>query len=122
MQRRRTHLTMSDIVATLYRLLAMVDAQTVARRAVLCGCGVCPACEAREVLERWEHGRRTRGSAMPHHRGEANPRAKLTLAQVQDIRRRAAAGERRISIRRDYPGVCGSVISDVINRRTWDVA
>lgn len=51
-------------------------------------------------------------------RGEHNARAKLTAAQVVEIRRRAATGETQVSIAADF-GVRSASISYILNGRNW---
>lgn len=84
-----------------------------------CECGVCPLCRARQMLDRWEHGRQTRGKPQPRRSGEQDPQAKLTAEQVRWIRKRAAAGERTCTIRRDFPQVKPGALYDIVNGRTW---
>ena len=50
--------------------------------------------------------------------GELNLNAKLTEASVKEIRTRAAAGDARPSLAKEY-GVSVALISHVINRRAW---
>jgi hypothetical protein len=50
--------------------------------------------------------------------GESSAQSKLTAANVQEIRRRHTAGERRASLAR-YFGVTGPTISHIIKRRSW---
>jgi hypothetical protein len=50
--------------------------------------------------------------------GERASRSKLTEPDVRDIRRRYAAGERCISIARDYP-VGDTAIQEIVARRNW---
>jgi hypothetical protein len=51
-------------------------------------------------------------------RGERHCRARFTDAQVLDIRRRIANGERNITIAREF-GVSKGAISGIVNGRTW---
>lgn len=51
-------------------------------------------------------------------RGAGHPRARLTEAQVQAIRARSAAGERRIDVAKDY-GVSASAITEIVRGRAW---
>jgi len=50
--------------------------------------------------------------------GEANGRAKLTEAQVKEIRAACAAGERQCDVAARY-GVGQTAISDIVRRRKW---
>ena len=51
-------------------------------------------------------------------RGDVHPNAKLTVADVLDIRRRAAAGEPKAALARAF-GVSPCTIRNVVVRRTW---
>jgi hypothetical protein len=51
-------------------------------------------------------------------RGEARPQAKLTTADVAEIRRRGMAGDAKKAIARDY-GVAPRTVRDVVRRRRW---
>lgn len=53
-----------------------------------------------------------------NHRGERNGRAKLTRAQVESIRRRAAAGESRYLLGQEFC-VRRDTISEIIFGRRW---
>lgn len=53
-----------------------------------------------------------------HSRGERGPRAKLTTAQAQSIRERAAAGAHQRALADEY-GVEQSTISRVVRRRSY---
>lgn len=53
-----------------------------------------------------------------HVCGENHYAAKLILAQVREIRKRAASGEGSTSICRDYP-VTLNAIREIIHRSTW---
>lgn len=53
-----------------------------------------------------------------HRRGAANPRARLTEADVKEIRRRHAAGESQWSLARDFR-VSGANINLIVLRKTW---
>jgi hypothetical protein len=50
-------------------------------------------------------------------RGEAHPKAKLTSAQVAEIKARVAAGEKQITMVREY-GSSKATISFIINGKT----
>lgn len=50
--------------------------------------------------------------------GEQHPMAKLTAGQVREIRRRAAAGERRVDLAEKF-GVTPSAISNIVLRVSW---
>lgn len=50
--------------------------------------------------------------------GEGNSQARLTEAQVREIRQRYANGERQGDIARDYP-VCKVTINVIVNRQRW---
>lgn len=50
--------------------------------------------------------------------GEQSPHAKLTEAQVREIRRRRAAGEKVVALGRAY-GVTHTLISAIALRRAW---
>ena len=50
--------------------------------------------------------------------GESNPRAKLTMDDVREIRRRIDAGETNIAIARDFP-VTHSMVSRIRRSRSW---
>lgn len=50
--------------------------------------------------------------------GERNPRAKLTQADVSQIRRRHSRGERTAAMAREY-GVSKSAMHDVVHGRHW---
>ena len=52
------------------------------------------------------------------NRGEKNPRAKLTEADVLEIRQRAASGEKQKDIAADYP-VSYSLIRGIVCRSCW---
>lgn len=52
------------------------------------------------------------------HPGEANGRAVLALGEVEQIRRRYAAGERQRPLAKEY-GVAQSTISQIANGRLW---
>jgi hypothetical protein len=57
-----------------------------------------------------------------HNRGERAPHAKLTPAQVREIRSRVAAGTRQRILATEY-GVDPMTINSVVRRRSWvDVA
>jgi DNA invertase Pin-like site-specific DNA recombinase len=71
----------------------------------------------------WKHlnlpaidGRARIGAGKLH--GEDQPKAKLTTAQVLEIRERAERGERHTSIARDYP-VSRSGVYLIATRRNW---
>lgn len=67
------------------------------------------------MREMTERGR----GRIPHHRGESNNKAKLTEAQVREIRARYAAG--RISIRQlaaEY-GVTFAPVQHILSGKTW---
>lgn len=65
--------------------------------------------------------RDTKGRGVPPARvfGEATTAAKLTAADVLDIRSRHAAGERAVSIARSYTTVKRGAIYKIINRQRW---
>lgn len=50
--------------------------------------------------------------------GESNPRAKLSLGDVENIRHRIACGETNISIATDYP-VTHALISRIRVGKAW---
>lgn len=50
--------------------------------------------------------------------GEQNPRAKLTAAQVQAIRRRVACGEKTIAIAKEI-GVTNTLVRLIVQRKCW---
>ena len=50
--------------------------------------------------------------------GEANGKAKLTEAQVRDIKARQASGERQADLAREY-GVSRPTISNIIRGKRW---
>lgn len=52
------------------------------------------------------------------HKGENNPKAKLTAAQVKEIRRRSAGGESERALAKDF-GVHHRTIHDIRSERTW---
>lgn len=58
------------------------------------------------------------GRARMAHLGERNPRARLTEAQVRDIRARLATGTSRNSLAAEYQ-VDKATITDIKNRATW---
>lgn len=62
------------------------------------------------------HGSKTTPERVP--RGERSGRAKLTEAQVREIRARAASGEPQSSIGRSF-GVYQGTISQIVLRRSW---
>ena len=90
----------------------------------MCVCHTCdnPACvnpghlylgsPAINARDRAVHGRQQ------HLKGTLNPHAKLTEAQIPEIRAARASGESTVSLARKY-GVCQSVISAVVCRKTW---
>jgi hypothetical protein len=51
-------------------------------------------------------------------RGELNPRAKLTLAQVDEIRARVAAGESKAAVARSL-GVHETTVGDIALSKNW---
>lgn len=51
-------------------------------------------------------------------RGEEGPAAKLTAADVLEIRRRRAAGERGLKVAADF-GISPAAVSHIKHRRTW---
>jgi hypothetical protein len=51
-------------------------------------------------------------------RGHRNPAARLTEAQVRDIRRRRSLGERPVDLAREH-GVSKTTIGDICSRRIW---
>lgn len=60
---------------------------------------------------------RCRGGS-PGLKGEKHGRAKLTEAQVREMRRRAAAGETRVHLAACY-GVSPSTVDAIVGRRNW---
>lgn len=54
------------------------------------------------------------------HDGPRNPRAKLTEAQVVEIRMRSKAGEQGRALAREF-GVADSTVYDIIRRKNWRV-
>jgi hypothetical protein len=66
---------------------------------------------------RWqnEHDKRRHGTALL---GEQHHRAKLTEADVRNVRRRRAAGEAGNALAREY-GVTPSAICAIVKRRVW---
>jgi len=52
------------------------------------------------------------------YRGDIHYKTRLTTADVLEIRRRIAAGDRVSVIARDY-GVCSSTVSLIHLRRNW---
>jgi hypothetical protein len=67
----------------------------------------------RQAWERGSHDNTNIGAA-----GEANYSAKLTEAQVREIRTRRAAGERATELAVEF-GVSESTVSDIHLRRRW---
>ncbi len=61
---------------------------------------------------------RDRQMKQRHAYGERSPMAKLTLEQIQDIRRRHAAGETQTALAREY-GVRQGHVSRIIRRASW---
>lgn len=57
-----------------------------------------------------------------HHgtdaRGEKNPRARLTAAQVVEIRTACASGRSHTDVARQF-NLCRQTVSDIANRRRW---
>jgi hypothetical protein len=53
-----------------------------------------------------------------HHKGERNPRAKITAAQAVSIRDRVTSGERQIDVARSL-GVNPQIVNAVVKGRTW---
>lgn len=51
-------------------------------------------------------------------RGERQGGAKLTEAQVHEIRRRRGEGESRKSLEQAF-GVAGATISNIVSRKNW---
>jgi len=62
--------------------------------------------------------RKGRNYPPPHHLGERNHAAKLSVEQVRDIRRRAELGEQRKDIAAVY-NVAPANVSQIVLRRTW---
>jgi hypothetical protein len=50
--------------------------------------------------------------------GTGNPGAKLTEAQVREMRERVAAGAKQRHIAREY-GISEGSLSSIVNRKTW---
>ena len=50
--------------------------------------------------------------------GEANPRAKLTEADVREIRRRVADGATRKEVSREF-GIKAATVRQIVRRETW---
>jgi hypothetical protein len=69
---------------------------------------------ADNLHDMWAKGR----GFIPHRRGEANNKARLTVAQVQDLRRQAAAGASFRSLAAAV-GVTHGTVSAAVNRKTW---
>jgi hypothetical protein len=63
-----------------------------------------------------QHAWRTGLSSQPH--GEKSYRAKLSGAQVADIRERASSGETQQSLADEY-GVCQAQVSRIVHRKQW---
>ena len=76
-----------------------------------------PSCQNPRHLYRAEADELARRAAarLPHPSGDAHPRAKLTDAQVAEVRRRRAAGERGKDLAREY-GVSDATISLAVRR------
>lgn len=51
-------------------------------------------------------------------RGESNSQAKVTEAEVREIRRRRAAGETQRKVAADH-GISQSTVNRIVNRRGW---
>lgn len=75
---------------------------------------------AADMMERGRHGGTffTQPAAEQRARGEQNSKAKLTKAEVLDIRRRAANGELHRSIAVSH-GVSRAAVSYIVRRITW---
>ena len=89
------------------------------------GMDVCHQCDVRDCVA-IEHlylgdrkqnmdDARTRGRTS---RGELRYSAKLTEANVRDIRHRVAGGTRRRDLAEEF-GVCEQTIDNVVNRKKW---
>ena len=51
-------------------------------------------------------------------RGDSHPRAKLSSADVKEIRRRRCAGEKRIDLADEF-GISGRTVRDIVRSVTW---
>jgi DNA-binding XRE family transcriptional regulator len=60
-----------------------------------------------------------RAFAKDRYRGEGNPHAKLTLAQVHDIKQRYAAGGVSQQVLADEYGVRQTTISIIVRGKKW---
>lgn len=76
----------------------------------------------RDALERGEYPRGDASAPRRHpesaRRGELNHCARLTAAQVVDIRARYAAGEHQIPMAAEF-GITQAAISAIITRKNW---
>ena len=75
----------------------------------------------REVRNRANHARGKNHGCATHpglRRGERNGRAKLTVGKVREIRKRAAAGERKVDLAREF-SFTPEGIHSIVSMKTW---
>jgi hypothetical protein len=73
---------------------------------------------SRNTLDSVEQGRHVSQVAPDRWQGMKNGGAKLTDAQVLDIRSRAASGMRQRALASEYR-VCEATVSVIVNRKQW---
>ena len=80
------------------------------------------SCSHREAISNGMCGRKLsqkhRNNLSLSRVGEKSHRSKLTVSNVQDIRKRVANGEKQIDLAREFC-VTKMTLADVIHRRTW---
>lgn len=82
-------------------------------------CGKPPCVNPRHL--RWDTAKANSADRNKHGtvpRGEANNKAKLTVDQVKEIRRRAADSESSLALSKEF-GVSSPTTDAVIKRKTW---